>query len=185
MKRLLLLLFTVLLTTTVSFAAVDVQKASNFPSAISKMAIAPLPCSGSVNCVKIEKHLNKSVSKHFPATVVGSDRVKQALFEMNVTEPNKEALIKAARELGCDAVMLPALLGSEAKDHWGSWNDPDTDQLHQYDSKSVLSSVQVLIFDLDGKLLMNGQASGESYLQTDQTLFAETQIDKILSKALK
>lgn len=183
--RNLLVISALVLVASASFAAVDVQKASNFPSAISKMAIAPLPCSGSVNCVKIEKHLNKSVSKHFPATVVGSDRVKQALFEMNVTEPNKEALIKAARELGCDAVMLPALLGSEAKDHWGSWNDPDTDQLHQYDSKSVLSSVQVLIFDLDGKLLMNGQASGESYLQTDQTLFAETQIDKILSKALK
>ena len=88
-------------------------------------------------------------------------------------------------KIGCDAVMLPALLGSEAKDHWGSWNDPDTDQLHQYDSKSVLSSVQVLILDLEGNLLMNGQASGESYLQTDQTLFAETQIDKIMRKALQ
>ena len=179
-----LITFALVLIASVSFAAVDVQKASNFPSAISKMAIAPLPCSGNVNCVKIEKHLNKSVSKHFPATVVGSDQVKQALFEMNVTQPNKEAVLKAARELGCDAVMLPALLGSEAKDHWGSWNDSDSGQLHQYDAKSVLSSVQVLIFDLDGKLLMNGQASGESYLQTDQTLFAETQIDKILRKAL-
>ena len=180
----LLVVFGLVLVAVASFAAVDVQKASNFPSAISKLAIAPLPCSGGVNCVKIEKHLNKSVSKHFPATVVGSDQVKQALFEMNVTQPNKEAVIKAAKQLGCDAVMLPTLLGSEAKDHWGSWNDPDTDQLHQYDAQSVLSSVQVLIFDLEGKLLMNGQASGESYLQTDPTLFAETQIDKILKKAL-
>jgi len=185
MKRLLLLLFTVLLTTTVSFAAVDVQKASNFPSSITSLAIAPLPCSGKVNCVKIEKHLNKSVAKHFPAKVVGSDQVKQTLFEMSVTQPTRDSVIKAARRLGCDAVMLPALLGSEAKDHWGSWNDPDTDQLHQYDSKSVLSSVQVLILDLEGNLLMNGQASGESYLQTDQTLFAETQIDKIMRKALQ
>lgn len=30
-------------------------------------------------------------------------------------------------------------------------------QLHQYDAKSVLSSVQVLIIDLDGRLLMIGQ----------------------------
>lgn len=169
---------------TAAFAAVDVQKASGFPSAVSSLAIAPLPCSGEVNCVKIEKHLNKSVSKHFPAKVVGTDQVKQVLFDMSVTQPNREAVIEAARKLGCDAVMLPALLGSEAKDHWNSWNDPDTDQLHQYDAKSVLSSVQVLILGVNGKLLMNGQASGESYLQTDPTLFAETQIDKILRKAL-
>lgn len=178
------ILSVVFLIAAASFAAVDVQKASNFPSAISNMAIAPLPCSGNVNCVKIEKHLNKSVAKHFPAKVVGTDRVKQTLFEMSVTQPTRESVIEAARKLGCDAVMLPALLGSDAKDHWSSWNDTDTGQLHQYDSKSVLSSVQVLIFDLDGNLLMNGQASGESYLQTDQTLFAETQIDKILRKAL-
>ena len=166
------------------FAAVDVQKASGFPSGISSLAIAPVPCSGKVNCVKIEKHLNKSVTKHFPAKVVGSDQVKQALFDMGVTQPTRESVIEVAKTLGCDAVMLPSLLGSEAKDHWSSWNDPDTDQLHQYDSKSVLSSVQVLVLGVDGKLLMNGQASGESYLQTDPTLFAENQIDKILRKAL-
>ena len=43
----------------------------------------------------------------------------------------------------------------------------------------------MIIIDLDGKLLMKGQASGESSLQTDQTYFAESQIDKILRKALK
>lgn len=180
----LLVVFGLVLVAVASFAAVDVQKASDFPSSITSMAIAPLPCHGKVNCVKIEKHLNKSVAKHFPARIVGSDQVKQALFDMGVTQPTRDSVIEAARKLGCNAVMLPALLGSEAKDHWSSWNDPDTDQLHQYDSKSVLSSVQVLIFDLEGKLLMNGQASGESYLQTDPTLFAETQIDKILKKAL-
>ena len=116
--------------------------------------------------------------------MVGTDQVKQTLFDMSVTQPTRETVIEAAKKLGCDAVMLPALLGSEAKDHWNSWNDPDTDQLHQYDAKSVLSSVQVLIFDLEGNLLLNGQASGESYLQTDPTLFAENQIDKIMRKAL-
>jgi hypothetical protein len=181
----LLVLSAVLLTATASFAAVDVQKTSNFPSSITSLAIAPLPCSSKVNCVKIEKHLNKSVSKHFPAKVLGTDQVKQALFDMSMAQPTRESVIEAAKRLGCDAVMLPSLLGSEARDHWSSWNDPDTDHLHQYDSKSILSSVQVLILDLDGNLLMNGQASGESYLQTDQTLFAETQIDKILRKALE
>lgn len=34
-------------------------------------------------------------------------------------------------------------------------------------------------------LLMKGQASGESYLQTDPTYFAESQFDKILRKATK
>jgi hypothetical protein len=181
-SSIILVLFVV---ATAGSAAVDVQKASDFPSAITSLAIAPIPCSGEVNCVKIEKHLNKAVSKHFPAKVVGTDQVKQTLFDMAVTQPSKESAIEAAKKLGCDAVMLPALLGSEAKDHWNSWNDPDTDQLHQYDAKSVLSSVQVLIFGVDGRLLMNGQATGESYLQTDPTQFAETQIDKIMRKALK
>ena len=34
-------------------------------------------------------------------------------------------------------------------------------------------------------MLLKGQASGESYLQTDQTYFAEYQFDKILRKATK
>ena len=185
MKRLLLLLFTVLLTTTVSFAAVDVQKASGFPSSITSLAIAPLPCAGKVNCVKIEKHLNKSVAKHFPAKVVGSDQVKQTLFDMSVTQPTRDSVIKAARRLGCDAVMLPALLGSEAKDHWNAWTDYKTGQTYTSDSHSVTSSVRILIIAPDGKLLMKGQASGDSYLQTDPTYFAESQFDKILHKATK
>jgi len=172
------------LMVSASFAAVDVQKSGDFPSAISSLAIAPLPCSEGVNCVRIEKHLNKSVAKHFPASVVGSDRVKQVLFEMSVVEPTKEAVMEAARRLGCDAVLLPSLLGSERKDHWNVWTDYDTGQVHQTESDSVMSSVQVLIISVHGDLLMKGEATGESYLQTDPTLFAESQIDKILRKAL-
>ena len=61
MKRLLVVL-AFLLIASASFAVVDVQKASNFPSAISNMAIAPLPCSGNVNCVKIDKILRKALN---------------------------------------------------------------------------------------------------------------------------
>lgn len=175
----------VMLLATAALAAVDVQKSADFPSAIKSLAIAPLPCGEGVNCVKIEKHLNKLVAKQFSATVVGSDRVKQALFDMSVVEPNKEAVLEAAKNLGCDAVMLPSILGSERKDHWNVWTEYDTGKVHQSEADSVLSSVEVLIIGVDGKLLMKGQATGESYLQTDPTLFAETQIDKILRKALK
>ena len=51
-----------LLLVTAAFAAVDVQTTAEFPSAVGKLAIAPLPCSEDVNCVKIEKHLNKSAA---------------------------------------------------------------------------------------------------------------------------
>jgi hypothetical protein len=36
----------------------------------------------------------------------------------------------------------------------------------------------------EGKLLMKGQTVGESYLQTEQICFAESQFDKIFRKAL-
>ena len=183
--RRLLIMSGALLMASASFAVVDVQKSSDFPSGIRSLAIAPLPCSEEVNCVAIEKHLNKSVSKHFPATVVGSDRIKQALFDMSVVDPTKDTVMEAARKLGCDAVLLPSILGSTAKDHWNVWTEYDTGKTHQSDAKSVMSAVQVLIIGVDGKLLMKGEATGESYLQTDQTLFAETQIDTILRKALK
>ena len=183
MKKLVFVLGSMLLATP-GFAAVDVQKSADFPAAIKSLAIAPLPCSEGVNCVKIEKHLNTSVAKHFPAKVVGTDTVKQALFDMSVVEPNKEAVLEAAKKLGCDAVMLPSILGSERKDHWNVWTEYDTGKVHQSEADSVMSSVQVLILGLDGKLLMKGEATGESYLQTDPTLFAENQIDKILRKAL-
>ena len=184
MRKLFFGLGSVLLATA-AFAAVDVQKSTDFPSAITSLAIAPLPCGEGVNCVKIEQHLNKSVTKQFPATVVGSDRVKQALFDMSVDEPNREAVLEAAKKLGCDAVMLPSILGSERKDHWNVWTEYDTGKVHESEADSVMSSVQVLILGVDGKLLMKGEATGESYLQTDPTYFAESQIDKILRKALK
>ncbi len=173
------------LIATANLAAVDVQKASNFPDAVESLAIAPLNCTEDVNCVKIEKHLDKSVAKHFPANVVGTATVKQALFDASALEPTKEAVIEAARTLGCNAVMLPTIIGSKREGHHSAWTEYDTGKTHETAYDTVKSSVQVIIIDLDGKLLMKGQASGESSLQTDQTNFAESQIDKILRKALK
>lgn len=173
------------LIATAGLAAVDVQKATNFPSSIKSLAIAPLNCTEDVNCVKIEKHLDKSVAKHFPAKVVGTASVKQALFDASAIEPTKEAVIEAARLLGCDAVMLPSILGSERKGHHSAWTEWDSGKTHETAYDTVMSSVQVIIIGLDGKLLMKGVASGESALQTEQTYFAENQIDKILRKALK
>lgn len=185
MKRKLTLAATLLIATA-SFGAVDVQKSADFPASIKTMAIAPLPCSEGVNCVKVEKHLNKIVPKLFPsARIVGTDGVKQALFEKSITETSKESVLQIAKELGCDAVLLPAVLGSDRKDHWNAWTDYDTGQVHASDAASVQSSVQVIIMDVDGKLLMKGQAVGESYLQTEQTYFAESQFDKIFHKSLQ
>lgn len=81
-------------------AAVDVQEANEFPSAIKSLAIAPLPCSQEVNCVKIKKYLDKSVARIFPAAVVGADQFKQELFELSVMEPDKEIdkILKKALE---------------------------------------------------------------------------------------
>lgn len=183
MRALLSLVVGVFLATA-GLAAVDVQKASAFPSSIESLAVAPLNCTEDVNCVKVEKHLDKSVAKRFPARVVGSKEVKQALFEASAIEPTKEALIEAARSLGCDAVMLPTILGSERKGHHNAWTEYDTGKVHETAYDTVMSSVQVIIIDLEGKLLMKGVASGESALQTEQTSFAENQIDKILKKAL-
>ena len=169
-----------------SFSAVDVQKTEGFPETITRMAIAPLPCTEGVNCVKIEKHLNKLVPKLFSnAQVVGSDQVKQALFENSVTEMSKEAVLEIARALGCNAVLLPSVHGSERNDHWNVWTEWDTGKTHASDAASVQGSVEIIIMDLEGKLLMRGQAVGESYLQTEPTYFAESQFDKILRKALK
>mgnify|MGYP001550023843 CR=1 FL=1 len=124
-----------LMIATAGFGAVDVQKSADFPASIKTMAIAPLPCSEGVNCVKVEKHLNKIVPKLFPnARIVGSDSVKQMLFDRSVTEPSKETVLKAAKELGCDAVLLPAVLGSDRKDHWNAWTDWDTGQVHASDA---------------------------------------------------
>ena len=173
------------LVATAGLAAVDVQKASNFPSAVEGLAIAPLNCTEDVNCVKIEKHLDKSVAKNFPARVVGTAAVKQALFDASALEPTKEAVIEAARALGCNAVMLPTILGSQRKGHHSAWTEWDTGKTHETAYDTVMSTVQVIIIDLDGKLLMKGRASGESALQTEQTYFAENQLDKILRKALK
>lgn len=183
--RILSIVFVGLLVATAGLAAVDVQKAAGFPSSVKSLAIAPLNCTEDVNCVKIEKHLDKSVANQFPAKVVGSASVKQALFDASALEPTKEAVIEAARNLGCDAVMLPTILGSQRKGHHSAWTEWDSGKTHETAYDTVMSSVQVIIIDLDGKLLMKGQASGESALQTEQTYFAENQIDKILRKALK
>ena len=59
MKKILLPVL--VLVATASFAAVDVQKSAGFPGSIAMLAIAPLPCVDGVNCVKVEKHLNKLV----------------------------------------------------------------------------------------------------------------------------
>ena len=167
-------------------AAVEVHTAADFPGAIQKVAVAPLPCQESVNCKKVEKALAKSVQRYLKGvTVVTPEQINQALFEQSIDEPTKEAVIEVAKKLGCDAILLPAVVGSDAKDHWNAWTDYDSGQVHMSDAKSVASTVQILIITADGKLLMKGQASGESYLQTDPTYFAESQFDKILHKATK
>lgn len=102
-----------------------------------------------------------------------------------MTEASKDAVLEVARDLGCDAVLLPAVLGSDRKDHWTVWTEWDSGQAHASDSASVQSSVQIIIMDLEGKLLLKGEAVGESYLQTEPTYFAENQFDRILRKALQ
>lgn len=180
------LVFGLLLVSAAVHAAVDVQKSAGYPSSIKKLAIAPLPCSEGINCAKAEKHLNKSVQKYLSgATVLSTDAIKQALFEKSIVEPGKDDILAAARDLGCDAILLPAVLGSDRKDHWNVWTEYDTGKMHASDAASVQSSVQIIVMDLEGKLLMKGQAVGESYLQTEQTYFAENQFDKILRKSLK
>ena len=167
-------------------AAVEVQKTSGFPSSIKHLAVAPLPCVEEVNCQKVEKRLNKDVHSHFPQmTITDTAGVKQALFDMSVVEPTKESVIEAARKLGCDAVLFPAVLGSDREDHWNVWTEWDTGKVHATAAASVTSSVRILIMDLEGNLLMKGEATGESYLQTEPTYFAENQFEKILRKALK
>jgi hypothetical protein len=93
--------------------------------------------------------------------------------------------MEVAKEIGADSVLFPGLIGSERKDHWNVWTDYKWGDVHMSDTESVQSAVQILIMKLDGGLLLKGEASGESYLQTDQTYFAENQFDKILRKALK
>lgn len=185
MKRILVFAMLLLVAGTI-YAAVEVHTASGFPGTIKKIAVAPLPCNEEVNCQKIEKALNKSVKRHFPGvTVVTTVQINQALFDHSIVEVTKESVIKVAKELGCDAILFPAIVGSEAKDHWNAWTDYSTGNTHMSDSHSVASTVQILIIKPDGSLLMKGQASGESYLQTEPTYFAESQFDKILRKATK
>ena len=167
-------------------AAVEVHMVTGFPKGIEKIAVAPLPCHEEVNCQKVEKALNKSVKKQFPGvTVITTEDIHQALFDRSIVEATKEAVIEVAKELGCDAILLPSVVGSEAKDHWNAWTDYETGQNYASNVHSVASTAEVLIVTPDGKLLMKGQASGESYLQTDPTYFAESQFDKILRKATK
>jgi hypothetical protein len=167
-------------------AAVEVHMATGFPNTIKKIAVAPLPCHEEVNCQKIEKALNKSVQNHFrSAAVVTTEQINQALFDRSIVEVTKESVIEVAMELGCDAILLPTVVGSEAKDHWNAWTDYKTGEAYMSNVHSVASTVEILIIDPDGKLLMKGQASGDSYLQTDPTYFAESQFDKILRKATK
>jgi len=171
---------------TAVFAAVEIHTATDFPTQITKIAIAPIPCPADLACAKVEKALNKSVKKQFPGVaVITTEEINQALFDENIAEANKEAIIAVARKLGCDAILLPAVVGSNRKDHWNTWTDYKTGQNQVFDAASVASTVQILIITLDGKMLLKGQASGESYLQTDQTYFAEYQFDKILRKATK
>jgi len=185
MKRMTMIAL-LLLVAAGGHAAVEVHTATDFPGAIRKIAVAPLPCHEEVNCQKIEKALNKSVQKVFHgATVVTTEQINQALFDRSIVEVTKESVIEVAKELGCDAILLPAVVGSDAKDHWNAWTDYKTGQTHTSDAHSVASTVQILIIKPDGKLLMKGQASGESYLQTNPTYFAESQFDKILRKATK
>ena len=175
-----------LLVAAVGHAAVEVHTAADFPGAIHKIAVAPVPCHEDVNCQKIEKALGKSAKKYLHGvTVVTAEQMNQALFDRSIVDVTKEAVIEVAKELGCDAILLPSVVGSKAKDHWNAWTDYRTGQTYTSDSHSVASTVRILIIDTDGKLLMKGQASGDSYLQTDPTYFAESQFDKILHKATK
>jgi hypothetical protein len=167
-------------------SAVEVHTATDFPETIQKIAVAPIPCHEEVNCQKVEKALGKSVKKYFPnATVITTEDINQAFFDRSIVEVTKEAVIEVAKELGCDAILLPSVVGSEAKDHWNAWTDYETGQSYSSNVHSVASTVEVIIVAPDGKLLMKGQASGDSYLQTDPTYFAESQFDKILRKATK
>ena len=126
------------------------------------------------------------MKKKFPdVVVVTTEEINQALFDENIAEADKDSIIAVASKLGCDAILLPAVIGSDRKDHWNAWTDYKTGKNQVFDAASVASTVQILIITPDGKMLLKGQASGESYLQTDQTYFAEYQFDKILRKATK
>ena len=176
----------ILMVASFGHAAVEVHATADFPGAIQKLAVAPLPCIEGVGCAKVEKALNKSVKKRLPGvTVVTTEQINQALFDHSIVEADKESVVAVARELGCDAILLPAILGSDRKDHWNTWTDYNTGESHVSDAASVASTVQILIITPDGTLLIKEQASGESYLQTDQTYFAESQFDKIMRKATK
>ena len=185
MKRILVTTLLLLVAAT-GQAAVEVHTATDFPGAIHKIAIAPVPCHEDVNCQKIEKALGKSAKRYLKGvTVVTAEEMNQALFDRSIVEATKESVIEVAKELGCDAILLPSVIGSEAKDHWNAWTDYKTGQTYTSNAHSVTSTVRILIITPDGKLLMKGQASGDSYLQTDPTYFAESQFDKILHKATK
>ena len=175
-----------LLMASSAYGAVSVHSSADFPHSIQRMAVAPMPCGSDLNCKKVEKHLNKSVQKYFSsARIIDTDGVEQALFDKGYVEPTKDHVMEVAKELGADSVLFPGLIGSERKDHWNVWTEYDSGKMHATDAESVQSAVQILIMKLDGGLLLKGEASGESYLQTDQTYFAENQFDKILRKALK
>ena len=114
-----------------------------------------------------------------------TEEINQALFDNSILEATKEAVIEVATEMGCDAILLPAVLGSETHDHWNAWTDYKTGQTFTSNVHSAMSTAQILIITQDGKLLMKGQAQGESYLQSDPTYFAESQFERILNKATK
>ncbi len=175
-----------LLVASTAYGAVNVHSSADFPSSIKRLAVAPMPCGGDLNCKKVEKHLNKSMRKYFSsAHIIDTDGVEQALFDKGYAEPTKDHVMEVARGLGADSVLFPGLIGSERKDHWSVWTDYEWGDVHVTDTESVQSAVQILIMKIDGGLLLKGEASGESYFQTDQTYFAENQFDKILHKALK
>jgi len=134
------------------FAGLEVEKAPNYPEAITTLAVAPLDCKKDMACEKIEQALMGDILTLLePRTVrvITHEEVRQEMAKTE-TEPGSatESILAIARRLGCDAVLVARVRSS------GGLND--TLATNDY---GVGVSNTIEIIDTEGRVLMHGWAS--------------------------
>lgn len=153
MKTRAALAFVVLAMIAISvFAGLEVEKAPNYPEAITTLAVAPLDCEKDLACEKIEQALMGDILTLLaPETVriISPDEVRQEMAKTGA-EPGSatESLLAIAGRLGCDAVLVARVRSSGGLE--------DTLATDDY---GVGASNTIEILDAEGRVLMRGWAS--------------------------
>lgn len=161
-------------------ASVQVNKVSDFGSSFKKLAILPAAGPAGFDTIWLDDVLSQKLASR-KVRFVHPTIVRQAMFDLGITELTPEQRKALAEKLGVDAFIAAAV------DAVGTQNAGAVGVLiggifTAIPSDKNTGSVQLVIISADnGKLLMRGIGHGESELRSKRGVVGST-FDRILDQ---